>query len=670
MRFLLRFLLVLVMLVVASGFLLVARINTESNKSAISETILAATGYELTIGGDLSLSLFPDLGLALTDVRLKNPAFPQELASTSSAVLSIEPTPLLRGQIKIREISTADLHANYFIDVNGTSIWSTGAAEPGAASRNPSSPGELTELSAFSVDRLRIGNASIDIQDASKQARYQIDNLSLDSRDTNLEGRPFSVALQFDYENNGMSAAIPMALRSDLQADLSNGSFQFSNLQLSITPMLVTGAITVSGFPADPIYEGSLAAEDFDVITLLESLDLKEPGPATGFGLGANRMLSFSARFNGSAQRATLSDFDLSFAGSLIETDAEVRLATDLAPLNVSYNVNAGALDLSPFFTEQLPAAEETPTGLTEATQSQPQAELPVELISSISLLGGISVESVTINDIQLQDVNVFTNVEDGVLDIEVPPASLFEGSAQGTIRLSTRGDEPELEVSQSISDVNLSELTPLVTRLNAVNGFLQAESSYTATGDTVGEMLDSLSGNSAFSITGNSIDIGVIKQVFTAIAALSPNGEAIQQWPDVIRFSDLSGYLILEDGLTSQQEVRLRMDNFDISGSGQIDLDAQSFDYDLLFTVLGAPYTQTIPIDELYHNVSWPVDCSAAFADDVSRYCRPDFTRVRDIFSQIGANALRNELQDIISDQVPEQLRDSARGLLRSLLN
>ena len=670
MRFLLRFLLVLVLLVVASGFLLVARINTESNKAGISETVLAATGFELTIGGDLSLSLFPDLSLALTDVRLKNPAFPQELASTSTAVLSVELTPLLRGQIKIGEISIADLHANYFIDANGSSIWSTGATESDAAGRNPSSPGGLTELPTFSVDRLQVDNASIDIQDASNQTRYQIDNLSLDSRDTNLEGRPFSVALQFDYENNGMSAAIPMALTSNVQADVSNGSFQFSDLQLSITPMLVTGAITVSGFPADPIYEGSLAAEDFDVITLLESLYLKEPGPAAGFGLDADRMLSFSARFNGTAQRATLSDFDLNFASSLIETDAEVRLATDLAPLNISYNVNAGSLDLSAFFAEQLPAAEETPTELTEAAQYQPQAELPVELISSISLLGGISVESVTINDLQLQDVNVFTNVEDGVLDIEVPPVSLFEGSAQGTIRLSTRGGAPELEFTQTISNANLSELTPLVTRFSAVNGFLQAESSYTATGDTVEAMLDSLTGNSAFSITNNSVDIGVIKQVFTAIAALSPNGEAIQQWPDVIRFSDMSGYLILEDGLNSQQEVRLRMDNFDISGSGRIDLDAQSFDYDLLYTVLGAPYTQTIPIDELYHNVPWPVDCSADFADDVSRYCRPDFTRVRDIFSQIGANALRNELRDIIVDQVPEQLRDSARGLLRSLLN
>ena len=670
MRFLLRFLMLLVLLVVASGFLLVARINTESNKAAISEAVIAATGLELTIGGDLSLSLFPNLGLALTDVRLRNPAFPQELASTSSVVLNIELTPLLRGQIKVREISTADLHANYFIDENGISIWSTGATEPDASDRNPSSSEGLTELPAFSVDRLRIGNASIDIQDASKQARYQIDNFILDSRDTNLEGRPFSVALQFDYVYNGMSAAIPMALRSNVQADLSDRSFHFSDLQLSITPMLVTGEIMVSGYPAEPIYEGSLAADDFDVIALLESLDLKEPGPAAGFGLGADRMLSFSTRFNGSAQRATLSDFDLKFAGSLIEADAEVRLATDLAPLNISYNVNAGALDLSPFFTEQPTAAEETPIGLTEAAQYQPQAELPVELISSISLLGGISVESVTINDIPLHDVKVFTNIEDGVLDIEVPPISLFEGSTQGTIRLSTRGGAPELEVTQTISKANLSELSPLVTRFSAVSGLLQAETSFTATGDTVEEMLDSLSGNSAFSITDNSVDIGVIKQVFTAIAALSPNGEAIQQWPDVIRFSDISGYMILEDGLTSQQEVRLRMDNFDISGSGRIDPDAKNFDYALLFTVLGAPYTQTIPIDVLYHNVPWPVDCSAAFADDVARYCRADFTRIRDIFSQIGANALHHELQDIISDQVPEQFRDSARTLLRSLLN
>tara|TARA_B100001057_G_scaffold4157_2_gene3719 strand:- start:249 stop:2261 length:2013 start_codon:yes stop_codon:yes gene_type:complete len=669
MKFLIRFLMVLAALFVATGLLLVSQINTSSNKEAISEAILTATGYKLTIGGDLSLRFFPDLGFALTDVRLKNPAFPQELASTSSAVVSVELAPLLRGQIKVIEISTADLHANYFIDANGISIWSTGEAKQSADNGSEPPAVRLAGLSAFSVDRLKIDNATIDIQDASKQELYQIDNLNLDSRNINFEGRSFSFELQFDYENNGMSASLPIALRSNLQADLSAGSLQFSDLQLSITPMLLIGAITVSGFPSEPTYEGTLTAEAFDLFALLESLNLKEAGQGSGFGLEADRMISFRTSFNGSSEKTTLGDFDVDFAGALIETDVEVRRATELTPLNVSYSVDAGALDLTPFFAEQPTEAEETAEGLTKAVQHQPQADLPVELINSISLLGAVSIDSVTIHEMQLRDVNVFTNIEDGILDIEVPPIALFEGSAQGAMRLSTRNGTPELEVTQAINNISLSELTPFIPRFNAINGDLQAESSYTANGNTLEAVLDSLAGTSAFAITENSVDIGVIKQLFTAIAALSPNGEAIQQWPDVIRFSDISGYLLFKDGLTSEQDIRLRMDNLDISGTGQIDLDAEGFNYDLLVTVLGAPYAQTIPIEELYHNVPWPVNCSAAFADNFSRYCRPNFTMVRDIFSQISSNALRNELQTIITEQVPEQLRDSARELLRSLL-
>ena len=668
MKFLFRFLMVLVVMMGATGALLVSQISTSSSKAAISEVVRAATGYSLTIGGDLSLRLFPDLGIALNDVRLKNPAFPQELASTPSAVLGVEFASLLEGQIKITEISTADLHANYFVNANGISIWSTTEIEQSTVNNSAPQKRGLTDLLDFSVNRLQIDNAGIDVQNAATQARYQIDNLRLDSQDINLEGHPFPLRLQFDFENDGMSIAVPMALRSSVRANLSAASIQFSDLQLSITPMLVTGSISVSGFPLEPIYEGSLEARPFDVIALLKSLDLRDTGPDSGFGMDADRMLSFSTRFNGSSQQATVSDFDLNFAGGLIETDAEVRRATDLTPLNVSYRVNAGALDLTPFFAEQ--PAEEKATQLTRTPQYQKPAELPVELIASISLLGEIFIDSVTIDDMQLQNVNVFTNIEDGVLDIEVPPVDLLEGSARGTLRLSTRNGAPELEVTHAINNVNLSKLTPVIPLLNAVSGDLQADSNYTATGNTLDTMLNSLTGSSVFAITDNSVDIGLIKQLFTAIAALSPNGEAIQQWPDVIRFSDMEGYLILEDGLTSQQAIRLRMDNFDVSGTGGIDLEAENFNYDLLIAVLGDPYTQTIPIDELYHNVPWPVDCSAAFSDSFSRYCRPNFTLVRDIFNQIGTNSLRNELQDIIKDRVPERFRDSARGLLRNLLN
>tara|TARA_B110000093_G_scaffold6973_1_gene6646 strand:- start:1133 stop:1681 length:549 start_codon:yes stop_codon:yes gene_type:complete len=182
--------------------------------------------------------------------------------------------------------------------------------------------------------------------------------------------------------------------------------------------------------------------------------------------------------------------------------------------------------------------------------------------------------------------------------------------------------------------------------------------------------MMGSLNGSSSFAITENSVDIGVLKQVFTAISALSPTGGTTEQWPDVIRFAELGGFILLNNGLSKNQQINMRMDNFDISGTGGIDMQQQNFDYDLQFSILGEPYLQTIQVDELYHNVSWPVECAAAFENEVNQYCRPDFTRVREIFTQLGTNAVIDRLDEVITDQLPPEVSDSARGLLRNPLN
>jgi hypothetical protein len=220
------------------------------------------------------------------------------------------------------------------------------------------------------------------------------------------------------------------------------------------------------------------------------------------------------------------------------------------------------------------------------------------------------------------------------------------------------------------ISEIDIVELVPMVAQLDSVTGKLNVEVNYSASGSTVNEMLASLSGSTSFTVTENSVDIGLIKQVFTAITALSPGGDTVQQWPDVIQFSELGGLVIFEDGIAANQQLKLRMDNFDISGTGGINLAEKNFDYDMQFTVLGEPAPQTIQINERYHNVQWPVSCAAAMSDPVSQYCGPDFTRVREIFTQMATNELRNRAVDSLIDQVPQQLQDSARGLLRSILN
>ena len=668
----------MVVLLIA-GFFLISSVNTERNKLAIQEAILAATGYELTIAGDMNVNLFPTLGLTLNDVRFRNPAFNQELASTSAAVLSADLRALLRGELYVRELSADDFHINIYTDSTGTNIWSVEDSSPETSSNQIVSSiatnTEEQDVVSVAFERIRIANASVDIQNVQQGLRYSINNLNFDSRDTNIDGRPFDVDLNFNFLNNGMSTPLPMSLRSTITADVNNGNVAIANINFAITPVLITGGITVSDFNENLSYEGALESNNFDVMGLLQTLGYVETPEEFSGEITATQDFGFNLELNGDATQLTVADFAATLGSTDIQASGDIRFATEFVPTNVRYDVITSSIDFSPFTpaqTEDEPA--ETAENDLAAAAPQPQRgndiELPFDSLQSFNVLGSIAIESITANDLVIQDVNLFTNVEDGVLDIELQPTSLYNGTAQGLIRVDSRGDDAALETQLALNQLNIVEFAPAISRLNTVTGRLNVETAYAATGSTTNELLNSLNGSTSFAITENSVDIGVIKQVFTAIAALSPTGESIQQWPDVIQFGELGGYILLEDGITDNQEVQLRMDNVNVNGTGGIDLAAGSFDYDLEFAILGPPAAQTIPINELFHNVPWPVDCSARFADEVSQYCRPDFTRVREIFAQLGQNAIRNELQNRLIEQVPEDLEETARGLLRRILN
>lgn len=682
-----RLLLGLVLLLVVAGVILLVSVNTEQNKSAIQAAVLSSTGYELTIAGDMDIALFPSLGLTLNDVRLKNPAAVQELASTTAALLSVDLRALLGGEILVRELSTDDLHVNYYIDAEGLSNWDLNRPnsnnESGAApqqSGSSDSSGDDGETIAVSFDQLRIGNASIDIQDLSQSQRYSINNLNLVSNNTNIQGRPFDVDVDFNFLNNGMTKPMAMGFRSNVSADMDAGTINLERIAFSLTPMLVQGQLSIRDFNNNMAFEGSLASNEFDLIGLLQTLGLQQDDLDAESALlsSADRPpASFGFLFNGDRTSLAIPNISVQLADTQIDAEANIGFATDIAPTNISYEIESNRIDLSPFFSESV--ADETVTGeanqsvdavASAATPATESAAIPASLLNSFDVLGSMSIESIVLNDLQFDAITVFTNVEDGVLDVEIQPVSAFEGSIAGNIRLDGRSPDAELTTQFAMSQLNLVDLAPSISGLDSVTGKLDVTVDLSAGGQTYADLMASLDGSTTFAVTENSVDIGVIKQVFTAISALSPTGGTIEQWPDVIRFAELTGFVLINEGLEGNQQLNLRMDNFDVSGTGGIDLAQQSFDYDLLFTILGAPYLQTIQVDEIYHDVSWPVDCASNFSDDVSQYCRPDFTQVREIFTQLGSNAVRNRLDEVITDQLPPEVRDGARGLLRNLLN
>ena len=202
------------------------------------------------------------------------------------------------------------------------------------------------------------------------------------------------------------------------------------------------------------------------------------------------------------------------------------------------------------------------------------------------------------------------------------------------------------------------------------LQGRLSLEGNYEASGENSEDLLNTLVGSTTFSLAENSFDISLIKQIFTEIASLSPTGESIQQWPDIIQFNQLQGEVRFDGGLTDNQEIELNLDNLNIVSTGGLDLEQRRFNYEVGFSFLPPPETQTIPINELYHNVIWPVRCNARFDSSTDQYCRPDFSRIREIFSQLSANAVRQTIEEEITEQVPQLFQEPARRILREILN
>ena len=532
---------VFIVLVFIAVTVLIGSIKSDRNKLAIQDAILSWTGYELIIAGEIEFNLFPTLGFTLNDVRFRNPSFNQELVSTTAAVVDIDFRALLRGEIFVRELSADDFHINIYSDAAGTNIWTVEnpITEESFSQETESTAESQDEQDTIplSFDRVRISNASVDIQNVRQGVRYSMNNLNINTRNTNLEGMPFELDVNFNFLNNGMSTTLPMGLRSTISADLNNGNVDIANINFSITPVLITGDINVRDLNERVTYDGLLKSNNFDVMGLLQTLGYIEPPEEFSGEVTSAQDFGFNLELNGDGTQLSLADFSATLGDTEIQANADVRFATDFGPTNVRYEVITSSIDFSPFTTTEESNEEDSDKNDLAGVAPQPprgnDIELPFDSLQSFNLLGSVAIESIRANDLVIRDVNLFTNIEDGVLDIELQPTSLYDGTAQGLIRVDSRGNDAAVEAQLILNQLNIVEFAPAVSRLRTVTGQLGVEANYVATGLTSNELLNNLSGSTTFAISDNTVDIGLIKQVFTAIAALqeSPSSNGLTSY-------------------------------------------------------------------------------------------------------------------------------------------
>ena len=125
-----------------------------------------------------------------------------------------------------------------------------------------------------------------------------------------------------------------------------------------------------------------------------------------------------------------------------------------------------------------------------------------------------------------------------------------------------------------------------------------------------------------------------------------------------------MGGFVILEDGISDTHRLNLRLDNVDIDAVGKLNFETKSFNYLVEAMLLPEPEKQTLRIGDSYKNLGWPIVCQSRWQVKTDQYCRPDFTKVRDIFANFSSENSPAKNQDDSAEE------ERMRALLETLFN
>ena len=134
--------LVLLLLIVAAGFVLTHFFDPNDYKDEIRQLARDKAHLELNLKGDIGWSLFPWLGLELHDTSVATLQAPdQPFADAQLLAMSVRVLPLLRKEVQMSDIRVEGLTLTLNKDKNGVGNWESTASpsRPPTAHRRPRS---------------------------------------------------------------------------------------------------------------------------------------------------------------------------------------------------------------------------------------------------------------------------------------------------------------------------------------------------------------------------------------------------------------------------------------------------------------------------------------------------------------------------------------------------
>ncbi|HEY1382221.1 MAG TPA: AsmA family protein, partial [Dongiaceae bacterium] len=415
------------------GLLIVAAVaapffvDLNNYKAEIAQKAKEATGRDLAIDGDISLSILPTPGVVVHGLRFGNApgGSVPDMATLESATVKVALMPLLSKRVEVDEIVLEKPTFIFEKLKDGSGNWQIApqaqAPEPGATP----SPGEAPSSGggmAVVIKSASIEGGTLIYHDLAQGTEQKVENLNIDLSLDSLTG-PFqaeggatvvNIPLGFRVKTGALNQQAPMPV------DIS---FSLTDAKASIG---FVGDVNIAAVedPGKPIVTGKLSSKGENLAKLIAGM----PNQAPADSLPPIMAQAFAVDADIEAGKTSAKTDN--FTANLGELTAKATLAASYGgPPNVQTKIELGRIDLDKLMPATEAKGESAPApNATTTAPAKPAA--PFSLPTDVTAGVDVTVQQIVFKGQAIDDTAVSLQLANGQLNLKNASAKLPGGSS------------------------------------------------------------------------------------------------------------------------------------------------------------------------------------------------------------------------------------------------
>jgi AsmA protein len=638
---------VVVVLLIAAVIVVPMLIPLDSYKGEIQARAKAATGRDLRIDGDISLSLIPVIAVSVEDVGFANApgASTPEMATIDRLDVALQLLPLLSGEVAIDRFILEKPVINLEVDAEGKPNWQLETADSAAApsaDTGGDAGGGASPISEIRLGEVRLVDGTLNYLDRRSEQEITVSEV-------NMELSLPSLSSPFAAEGSAVWNSEKVALELNAENPSALMAGETTNLAMKIDSAPVTFSFDGAARNAQALgLQGALALDVPSIRDLAAWTG--NPLDFPGDGLGP---FNIAGQLEMTGAKVALSQAKLKLdeiAGEgLFSVDA-----TGAKPM-IKAELTVDQLNVNPYLPPEQESADADQAAGGSGGGGADGGDWSDEPID-VSGLGALNADlAFNAGGIQFRDVKIGQSrltvvLQDSRLTADLMEMQLYDGSGKGKIVLDGSSGKPAITADFDLANFQAGPFLNDLAKFDRILGTTESKLSLTTSGGSQRELVSNLDGNGAVVFRD-----GAIKGINLAAVVRNISTAAIEQSFDDAQatdFAELSGSFTIDKGIVSNDDLSLVAPLVRMTGQGKVPLPPRTVDYQVSPKLVGSIEGQGGASDAA--GIAVPIKVSGPW-HDISY--KPDLESL-----------LKDQMKD--PSAVIEQLQDGegAKGLLDSL--